>query len=83
MLNSAETIAELAGSLGTTNGLQQVNLKIDLLNARLADRDSPFSREQLTSMSAALAALSGAIVEMSRVARAMLAEAGVIADHVC
>lgn len=82
MLNSAQEIAELASSLGTIDGLQRVNFEIDRLNARLAEKDLPYSREELAKMSAALASLSSAIVEMSRTARAMLAEAGVTSSHV-
>jgi hypothetical protein len=82
VLNSAQEIVDLANSLGTTSGLQRVKADIDLLNARLAEESLPFSREELTAVSAALAALSGAIVEMSKVASAMLAEGGVTADHV-
>ena len=82
MLNSAKEIAELANSLGTTNGLQRVNLELDLLMARLAEKDLPFSPGEVVNVSAALASLSDAIVEMRRVASAMLAEAGVTADHV-
>jgi hypothetical protein len=82
MLNSAERIAELANSLGTANGLQRVNFEIDLLNVRLTEKDLSLSREELAKMSAALTSLSGAIVDMSRAARAMLAEAGVKADYV-
>jgi hypothetical protein len=82
MLNSAKEIAELAGSLGAAVALRRVTTEIDLLTARLAEKDSRFSRGELAAMRVALASLSGAIVEMSRVARAMLAEAGVTADHV-
>jgi hypothetical protein len=82
MLNSAQEVAELASSLGTTSGLQRVNFEIDLLNARLAQKDLSFSREELAKMSAALASLSSAIVELSRTTRAMLAEAGVTSGHV-
>jgi len=82
MLNSAKEIAGLANSLGTINGLQLVNSEIDLLSARLAEKDLPFSREELAKMNAALASLSAAIFELSRTASAMLAEAGVIASHV-
>jgi hypothetical protein len=82
MLNSAQEIAELANSLGTINGLQRVNFEIDLLNARLAEKNLPFSRQELAKMSAALASLSSAIVEISRTARAMLAEAGITFNHV-
>jgi hypothetical protein len=62
--------------------LQRVNFEIDLLNARLAQKDLSFSREELAKMSAALASLSSAIVELSRTTRAMLAEAGVTSGHV-
>jgi len=82
MSNLPEKIAVLASLLGTTSGLQRVNLEIDLLNARLTEKDSSLSWEELTEMSSALALLSDAIADMSRVARAMLAEAGVTANRV-
>jgi hypothetical protein len=82
MLYSSAKIADLANSLGTSNGLLRVKAEIDSLNARLAEETLPFSREELAGISSALASLSGAIVEISKVARAMLAEAGVTADHV-
>lgn len=82
MLTSPEEITELVKSLGTTDSLQHVNREIDLLNAKLTDRDLLVSREELTELGAALATLSGAIADMSRVARTMLAQAGVTANHV-
>jgi len=82
MLATPESIVELAGSLGTVSGLQRVNLQIELLTARLNSRDVPLTGEELAKVSAALALLSGAIVAMRRVVRAMLAEAGVVANHV-
>jgi len=82
MLNSPTQIAELAASLGTIDGLQRVSFETDLLNAHLAKRDISWSRDELVKMRTALGFLSSAIVEMSRVVRAILAEAGVRPDHV-
>jgi hypothetical protein len=82
MLKSAEEITQLASLLGTTTGLQRVKAKVDLLSARLADKDLPIARNELATMGVALASLSNAIFEMSRVVRATLAEAGVASDHV-
>jgi hypothetical protein len=82
MLATPERIVELTGSLGTISGLQRVNLQIELLTARLNSKDAPLAGEELERVTTALAALSAAIGDMRSVARAMLAEAGVIADHV-
>ncbi len=82
MITSAERIIELATLLGTTDGLQRVSGEIDALNTRLAEKESRLSREELMNLGAALATLSGAIADMSRVARSMLVEAGVAANHV-
>jgi hypothetical protein len=82
MLNLPERIAELAGSLGTSSGLKRVNLEIDLLNARLTEEGVLLSEEELVKLRGALASLSGAIGDMSRVARTILSEAGVKADYV-
>jgi hypothetical protein len=82
MLNTAQEVVELASSLGTTGGLKRVKFEIDLLSARLAEKDLLFSPEELSAMSAALVSLSGAITEMNRIARAMLAEVGVSSDRV-
>jgi len=82
MLTTADQIAELASMLGTAAGVARVKSEIDGLSAQLTEKDLAFSREELSAMSTALASLSGAIIEMNRIARAMLAEAGVIADYV-
>lgn len=82
MLDRAKAIAELANSLGTLEGLRQVNSEIELLNACLTHKDVALSRAELARINGALATLSGVLIEMGRVVRAMLAESGVRADHV-
>jgi len=82
MSSTAERIASLASSLGTTKGLARVNFEMELLNLRIATKDSQLSSEELGEMNAALASLSGAIVAMRRVALAMLAKAGVATNRV-
>ena len=81
MLNSEE-VAGLAGELGSADGLRRVKLAIDLLSERFEEKTLPFSHAELARIQVALASLSAAIIEMNRIARAMLAEAGVRADYV-
>jgi hypothetical protein len=82
MLNTAQEVTALASELGTAAGLSRVKLQIDLLNTCLAATDVPFSNQELVRMSAALASLGDAVTRMNQIARSMLAEAGVCADHV-
>jgi hypothetical protein len=81
MLNSEE-VAGLASDLGTAYGLRRVKQEIDLLRERLEEKVLPFSHEELSRMQMALASLSAAIIEMNRISRVMLAEAGVRTDNV-
>jgi hypothetical protein len=81
MLN-LEEVAGLASELGTADGLRRVKLEIDLLSERFEEKRLPFSHEELSRIQIALASLSAAIIEMTRIARVMLAEAGVRADNV-
>jgi len=79
----ANRISQLAGWLGTMEGLEHVNGEIRTLNARLADHRIELSREEVLDLHAALAFLGNAISEMSWVARVMLESAGVRGiDHV-
>ncbi len=83
MSELANRISELAGRLGTTEGLGHVNDEIRTLNERLADHHVELSCDEVLDLHAALAFLGKAISEMSRVARAMLETAGIRGlDHV-
>jgi hypothetical protein len=73
----ANRISELAGLLGTVEGLGQVNDEIRTLNERLAQHDLELSRDEVLDLHAALAFLGTAISGMNRVARGMLERAGV------
>ena len=79
----ANRISELARWLGTMEGLDRVNGEIRTLNERLADHRLKPSHEEMVDIHDALAFLGKAISEMSRVARGMLASAGIGGiDHV-
>ncbi len=70
-------ISELAGRLGTIEGLEQVEQEIRALNQRLLHADLDLSRGETLEIHDALAFLGNAISEMSRVAKRMLESAGV------
>ena len=72
---SAEQIASLAGSLGTLEGLAQVNLEMDKLHLD-ATEGKITSREELAEMMRALNSLNAAIQAMDRVTRDLLNRAG-------
>jgi len=70
-------ISELAGRLGTIEGLEQVDREIRTLNQRLLDPVLDLSRVETMEVHDALAFLGSAISEMSRVAKRILESAGV------
>lgn len=82
MLTSTGDIKQLARSLGSIEGLQRVNSEINDLTGRLARKDFTLSHEELTRIGEALASLRDAIGEMHRIARLILAEAGVTSNYV-
>ena len=82
MLTSTGDIKQLSGSLGSIEGLQRVNSEINILTERLIRKDFTLSQEELTRMGEALASLRDAIGEMRRIARLILAEAGVTSNYV-
>lgn len=73
---SAEQIAELAGALGTAEGLARVNAAMQSLSRNLRESKEAFSRAELTRMIGALDCLSAAILSMDRVTRELLGQAG-------
>ena len=79
---SAEEVVGLAAELGTADGLRRVRLEIDRLSESFEQEILPFSFQDLSQMQIALAFLSTAIIEMNRIARVILAEAGIRAEYV-
>ncbi len=73
---SVEQVVELAGSLGTAEGLAQVNAEMESLRQHLMDSNEVLSRNQLDNLIGALDFLSAAILSMDRVTREMLGRAG-------
>ena len=73
---SAEKIAELAGSLGTLEGLIRVSTEMESLRLHLAASSETLSRNELVRMLCALDTLSAAILSMGRVTRDLLGQAG-------
>jgi hypothetical protein len=73
---SVEQVVDLAGSLGTAEGLARVNAGMESLRQHLADSKPAFSPSQLERMISALDLLSGAILSMDRLTREMLGHAG-------
>lgn len=71
---SAVRVAELAGSLGTAEGLARVNAEVESLCHHLTDSKEVFSRDELAQMIGALDSLSAAILSMDRVARELLGQ---------
>jgi hypothetical protein len=76
MLTLGKRISELAGRLGTIEGLQQVDQEIRTLNQRLLDPDLDLSRGETMELQRALAFLGNSISKMTRVAKSMLETAG-------
>ncbi len=70
-------ISELAGRLGTTEGLEQVDYEIRTLNQRLLDTHLDLSRGETVEIHDALAFLGYAISEMSQVTKKILEGAGI------
>lgn len=68
----AETIAELAGCLGTAEGLKRVTREIGELCERLSAKPLEFNREDLLDISRAISALSAGMFVMDRVVRARI-----------
>jgi hypothetical protein len=73
---AAEQISELAGLLGSAEGLARVNAAMASLSQHLMDSKEVFSRDELAQVMAALDYLSGAIICMDRVTRELLGQAG-------
>jgi hypothetical protein len=73
---SADQIAELAGSLGTPEGLIKVSTEMESLRLQLAVTSEILSRNQLARMLCALDTLNTAILSMGRVTRELLGQAG-------
>jgi hypothetical protein len=71
---TTEEVANLAGSLGTVEGLAQVNASMASLSRQLRDGKGMFSRNELSQMIAALDYLSAAILSMDRVTRELLGQ---------
>ncbi len=70
-------ISELAGRLGTIEGLEQVGYEIRTLNQRLLDPDLDLSRGETLEIHHALAFLGNAISEINQVTKKILESAGV------
>jgi len=64
-----ETVAELAGSLGTAEGLRRITREIGQLCESLSARPLEFSREELVEIDRAITALSAGMFEMDRAVR--------------
>jgi hypothetical protein len=79
---SAEEVAELAGSLGTVEGLARVNREIASVSHQLRDSKQAFSRDELAQMIRALNSLSAAILSMDRVTRELLGQSAGAVDCV-
>ena len=73
---SLARIAELAGALGTVEGLAHLNAEIESLTDHLMDPTETFSRAELAQTLHALDSLSAAIFAMDRVVREMIARSG-------
>jgi hypothetical protein len=71
-MRPAETIAELAGCLGTAEGLKRVTREIGELCERLSARPLECDREELVEINQAISALSAGMFEMDRVVRARI-----------
>jgi len=65
----AETIAELAGCLGTAEGLKRVTREISELCQRLSAKPLEFDREEIVEIDRAIRALSAGMFEMDRAVR--------------
>jgi hypothetical protein len=81
-VKSAKEISELAGLLGTHRGLRLVQSEMDSYCDAFSHDASGLSSEEIANIDNALRTLSGAILDMRRVVTAMLAEAGVVSNHV-
>jgi hypothetical protein len=81
-LTIEETITRLASTLGTADGLAQVNAVVTSLRLQLVDSKETFARAQLVRIKVALETLSGAILAMDRVARALLGQSMGAVDYV-
>jgi hypothetical protein len=83
MSELANRITEMAGWLGTMEGLFRVTNEISILNERLAGARAKLPRDEMMDIHHALTFLGNAISEMSRVSRGTLEQAGVKGlDHV-
>ena len=67
---------ELAGALGTVEGLARVNAEIEALSRSDDQFDRSFSRVELAQVVAALDSLTAAILSMDRITRELLGNAG-------
>ena len=82
VVKSAKEISELAGILGTTQGLRFVQSEIESYCSQISYESQGFSAEEIASMDNALHTLGLAILSMRRVVTAILADAGVSSNYV-
>ena len=73
---TVEQVAELAGSLGTPEGLARVNAAIESMVRQRKESKQVFSHAELAQTIGALDSLSAAIFSMDRVTRELLDKAG-------